>query len=50
MLGPKLCLKLFDTLIVPILSYASEIWATEITVMIIVLRVYVCLISDLSWE
>ena len=31
MLGPKLCLKLFDTLIVPILSYASEIWATEIT-------------------
>ena len=31
MLSPKLCLKIFDSLIVPILSYASEIWATEIT-------------------
>ena len=30
MLNPRLCLKLFDTLIAPILSYASEIWATEI--------------------
>ena len=31
MLNPKLCLKLFDSLIVPILSYASEIWSTEVT-------------------
>ena len=31
MLNPKLCLKLFDCLIVPILSYCSEVWGTEIT-------------------
>ena len=31
LLNPKLCLKLFDCLIVLILSYCSEIWGTEIT-------------------
>ena len=31
MVTPALCIKLFDTLIVPILSYGSEIWASEIS-------------------
>ena len=31
MVTPVLCLKLFDVLIIPILSYGSEIWGSEIS-------------------